>query len=416
MSRHDQHRYDEKERTRIRRNLVRWYTRHARDLPWRRTTDPYRIWISEIMLQQTTVKAVIGYYARFLDTFPTVEELAAAPEEKVLRQWEGLGYYSRARNIHRAAKVIVNELAGKFPKDIENLLRLPGIGRYTAGAIASFAFDQVAPIVEANTQRLYSRLLGYAGDIRSTAGQNLLWKFAEELVPRKSPGRFNQALMELGATLCTPMEPGCESCPLRQDCTAFRDGTQHTIPNAARRPEITDMTEVAVIVRSGGRFLLRRRSAGERWAGLWDFPRFPIEAGTLSTTPNKDATQPPRIAGASTRARKKLALACAQQCAAPPLALSIQRELQKQLRAQSGLTIEFGDVIAEMKHSVTRYRIRLVCVTADCRSGTIREPGILRWVPPSGFEDYPLSTTGRKIANLLSKKHLGQSYPAAIGR
>src|SRR3990172_6150877 len=262
------------EYARIRRNAVAWYARHARDLPWRRTTDPYRIWISEIMLQQTTVKAVVGYYERFLREFPTVEALAAAPEESVLRQWEGLGYYTRARNLHRAAGVVVRELSGRFPQEVDELLRLPGIGRYTAGAVASFAFDRPAPIVEANTQRLYSRLLGYAGDLRSSTGQRVLWQFAERLVPHKSPGRFNQALMELGATVCAPVDPQCDRCPMRRDCAALRHGRQNEIPLAHRRPEPTDVTEAAVAVRSQDAFLLLQRPAGQRWAGLWDFPRF----------------------------------------------------------------------------------------------------------------------------------------------
>lgn len=226
---------DSAEFSSFRRKLLAWYRCHARDLPWRRTTDPYHIWISEIMLQQTTVAAVIPYFERFLAQFPTVAELAAAPENEILRLWEGLGYYSRARNLHRAAKVVTEHYDGCFPQDILSLQALPGIGRYTAGAIASFAFDAAAPIVEANTLRLYSRLLGYDGDPRSKKGQSILWGFAESILPRTKPGRLNQALMELGGSVCLPREPHCESCPVQQHCRAFRDGTQATIPRTNRR-------------------------------------------------------------------------------------------------------------------------------------------------------------------------------------
>jgi A/G-specific adenine glycosylase len=224
----------------LRARLLTWYDAHRRGLPWRAErgarADPYRVWISEIMLQQTTVAAVVPYFERFLARFPTVGELADASEDEVLRQWEGLGYYSRARNIHKTAKLIVAERRGRFPDEVEQLIRLPGIGRYTAGAIASFAFDRPAPIVEANTLRLYCRLTGYAGDPRSAAGQRLLWEFAERVLPRRSPGRFNHALMELGATHCTPAEPDCPRCPVRSCCRAFAEGSQASIPRPASRP------------------------------------------------------------------------------------------------------------------------------------------------------------------------------------
>ena len=175
---------DSSEFASLRRRLIRWYERHARDLPWRHTTDPYRVWISEIMLQQTTVAAVVPYFQRFLTRFPTVRDLAAADENDVLRLWEGLGYYSRARNLRKAAQVIVSEHEGVFPCEVDVLQKLPGIGRYTAGAIASFAFDRRAPIVEANTLRLYCRLLGYADDPRSAVGQQALWSLAEAILPK----------------------------------------------------------------------------------------------------------------------------------------------------------------------------------------------------------------------------------------
>ncbi len=223
---------------RFRRNLLRWYDRAGRDLPWRATRDPYAVWISEVMLQQTTVAAVKPYFERFLERFPDVAALAAADESDVLRLWEGLGYYSRGRNLHRAARVVVEQHDGRFPEDVTTLQSLPGIGRYTAGAIASFAFDVPAPIVEANTVRLYARLTGLDGDPRSTAGQRALWEFAEAIVPAKRAGAFNHALMDLGATVCTINEPRCHDCPVRSCCRAFADGRQAEIPPPKRRRQL----------------------------------------------------------------------------------------------------------------------------------------------------------------------------------
>lgn len=350
-------------RRRFRRNLSAWYDRHARDLPWRRTGDPYRIWISEIMLQQTTVAAVVPYFERFLARFPDVGQLAAAPENDVLRLWEGLGYYSRARNLHRAAQRIVSDYGGVFPEDVEALHALPGIGRYSAGAIASFAFDRRAPIVEANTLRLYSRLLGYRGDPRSGDGQRWLWAFAEAVLPRRHPGRFNQALMELGATLCAPQRPDCANCPVRSCCRAFAEGAQHEIPRPKARPAVTDVTEAAVAVHRDGRFLLRRRGASERWAGLWDFPRFAVEE---------------------------------------PAAGAVERVVGERLIEMTGVAADLGRQLTELRHGVTRFRIRLLCFLAEYRSGGSEPHADQVWLAPAEFADYPLSVTGRKLARLLT--------------
>ena len=367
---------------RLRRNLITWYERHARDLPWRRTRDPYRIWISEIMLQQTTVAAVVPYFERFVERFPSVESLAAAEESDVLRLWEGLGYYSRGRNIHKAARTIASAFGGEFPQAPETLQQLPGIGRYTAGAITSFAFDRRAAIVEANTMRLHSRLLGYRGDPRSTAGQQVLWKFAADVLPKKHPGQFNQALMELGATVCTPAGPDCPNCPARSCCRAFADGTQHEIPPPKARPRTTHVVEATVAIRRGKQFLLRRRAPGERWAGLWDFPRFALENG--------------------------LGPALAAEFAGPSglrqsagLGNSL-RELEGQLEAATGIRAEIRSKPAEIRYGVTRFRIHLLCFVAVYRGGRIGAAAEQRWCSPLEFQNLPFSMTGRKFANLLA--------------
>ena len=369
--------------TAFRRQLIRWYERNARDLPWRRTTDPYRVWISEIMLQQTTVVAVVPYFERFLARFPTVNDLAAADENDVLRLWEGLGYYSRARNLRKAAQVIVHEHDSVFPSEVEALQKLPGIGRYTAGAIASFAFDRRAPIVEANTLRLYCRLLGYAGDPRAKEGQKQLWSFAESILPKTQPGRLNQALMELGASVCSPKEPDCEHCPIHAHCRAFLEGTQATIPQPATRPAITDVVEVSVAVRRGKKFLLRRRPPGERWAGLWDFVRFSL---------------PPRMgipARPALDRDSKAAKPDGQECPSADIVAAV--------REHTSLKVDLGPQLAELKHGVTRYRITLKCFTAEAVSGELRTDAEWQWVSSKDFGDYPLSVTGRKFAKLLTE-------------
>lgn len=343
--------------------LIRWYAHQGRDLPWRRSRDPYPIWISEIMLQQTTVAAVIPYFERFLKRFPNLSELAAAEEQEVLRYWEGLGYYSRARNIHKTARLVIDSHAGQFPREVLPLRELPGIGRYTAGAVASFAFDQRAPILEANTLRLYARLLGYSGDPRTTAGQEMLWNFAEQLLPATEPGRFNQALMELGQTLCTPLRPACEQCPVNFSCGAFARGLQEKIPQPARKPGITAVTETSVIIRRGDACLLVRRQPGERWAGLWDFPRFEGNAGDI------------------------------------PLL-----DLPERIRSVTKLDVAAPELLTEIRHSVTRFRITLRCFIVQSRRGIPRtEPREHRWVSLSELHDYPLSVTGRKLARLLTE-------------
>ena len=366
---------------RFRRNLSAWYARHARDLPWRNTDDAYRVWISEIMLQQTTVTAVVPYFERFVKRFPTVHDLGAAAEQEVLQCWEGLGYYSRARNIHKTARLLSTECAGRFPDDVEELVKLPGIGRYTAGAIASFAFGRRAPIVEANTLRLYCRLLGFRGDPRASAGQRMLWDFAERVLPRQSPGRFNQALMELGATLCTPTEPNCPACPARSCCRAFAEGAQSEIPMPACRPEITAVTEASVAVRKDDTYLLHRRDEGERWAGLWDFPRFPVA----------DQAVPAR------NSRRQRSAAGIPQTVSDDL----KRTLQADIAGTTGVTAEIWDLLTEIHHSVTRYRIRLLCLSAEYRSGSLNGSRDSRWVHPDDFGGLPLSVTGRKLATLL---------------
>ncbi|QEG33878.1 A/G-specific adenine glycosylase [Bythopirellula goksoeyrii] len=357
---------DSKCKQAFRRRLLAWYAKHERDLPWRKSQDPYRVWISEVMLQQTQVETVKPYFLRFLKAFPTVKNLAAAEESQVLRLWEGLGYYRRARGLHAAAKKIVAEHGGQFPRDVATLQTLPGIGRYTAGAIASIAFNQRAPILEANTIRLLARLLAYPDDPTKSVGQRLLWAMAEEILPRRDVARFNQALMELGSLVCTPTQPKCDACPVARNCAAFQEGLQNEIPRASVKMKFTDVREAVVVVRKNGKVIMRQCGPDERWAGLWDFPRFGIE----SEGP-----------------------------------LFVEEELVAKVRDQTGITAKPGSLLTTIKHGVTRYRITLDCYTAQYKSGRLK--GAMRWIRPAELAELPLSTTGRKLANRIIQSASG---------
>lgn len=239
--------------------LLNWYDAVKRDLPWRRTKDPYRIWLSEIMLQQTRVETVKGYYARFLERCPTVEALANAPEETVLKLWEGLGYYSRARNLQKAAQTITGGLGGVFPSDYESILRLSGIGPYTAGAIASIAFGQAVPAVDGNVYRVASRFFGIREDVGIPAVQKQIRQRVQECIPQDRPGDYNQALMELGATLCSPRNPDCAACPWQLHCDACREGDQDSLP-VHEKKQAPKAVEVAVcLLTCGSRVLVLPR-------------------------------------------------------------------------------------------------------------------------------------------------------------
>src|SRR5580693_5874747 len=255
----------------IRNRILVWYRKNKRDLPWRRNRDPYQVWISEIMLQQTRVAAVIPYYERFLERFPDVDALARAPEQTLLAAWAGLGYYSRARNLQKAARKI-QELGG-FPRDYSALLGLPGIGDYTAAAIASIAFDLPHAVIDGNVRRVLSRFTGERGNVDSLAVRNRIREVAGQILHRKRAGEFNQALMELGATVCLPKQPQCRLCPVARDCVARQLGIQNELPAKSVRtsPERVDK-ELLVIERAGKILIWQRPGEQRRLAGFWELP------------------------------------------------------------------------------------------------------------------------------------------------
>lgn len=257
------------------RRLLRWYDRMRRDLPWRagpnHTPTSYEILVSELMLQQTQVATVIPYFHRFLARFPTIAELAAADEQEVLRYWQGLGYYSRARNLLMAARQVMEKHRGEMPSEVEELLTLPGIGRYTAGAVSSIAFNRRAPILDGNVSRVLCRLEKIETDPRQGSTQSLLWQRAEDLLPRKRTGDFNSALMELGALICTPRSPQCLLCPVREHCAAFAAGVVERIPVRRTKPQTPLIERDTFCIRRRDRWLIEQRPSRGRWASMWQF-------------------------------------------------------------------------------------------------------------------------------------------------
>ena len=342
--------------------LLAWFSRNARVLPWRQSTDPYAIWVSEVMLQQTQVATVIPYFERFLRAFPTVQSLAKAAESEVLRHWEGLGYYRRARDLHQAAQVVVAEHDGRIENDPEVLAQLPGLGRYTVNAILSQAFDRRVPILEANSRRVLCRLLGIEQDPRRADVDRLLWATAGQLMPpARGAGRFNQALMELGALVCTPRQPACQVCPLADGCLARSLGRQEEIPVRPTPPAIEKVDDLALVIRRRKQVLIVQRPAHGRWAGLWEFPHH-------------------ELAESETHAQ-----------AAERLLSAIE------------LQADLGDELLTIRHAVTRFRITLVCLEAHHRLGTFRSQLFQQgsWVAPERLKDYPFSSPQRRLAQVV---------------
>ncbi|MCX8035826.1 MAG: A/G-specific adenine glycosylase [Candidatus Sumerlaeia bacterium] len=347
---------------RLQRALLAWFRRHARDLPWRRTCDPYRVWLSEIMLQQTRVDTVIPYYRRFLKAFPTVRALAAAPFECVLKLWEGLGYYSRARNLHRAAQMIAGERNGVFPQSAAEWQHLPGVGRYTAAAVASIAFGECAAVLDGNVRRVLIRLFALDRP-RATARQTaLLWAIAETLVPHKRAGDFNQAIMELGARVCTPRNPRCDVCPVRGHCEARKLGRQTQLPVRQARKALPHYDIVAAAIRRRGRYLLGRRRPDEMLGGLWEFPGGKVERGETH-----------------------------------------EQALRREIREELGIEVAVGRHVASVRHAYSHFAITLhvyQCTLVGGRPAPRRHTA-LAWVAPSEFDRYAFPGADRKFLHLL---------------
>ena len=253
------------------KRLIAWYAQHKRALPWRKARDPYKIWLSEVILQQTRVVQGLPYYERFVTAYPTVQDLAAASEEEILHLWQGLGYYSRARNLHKCSRYVVEKLGGVFPKSYHELLPLPGIGPYTAAAIASIAYDEPIAVVDGNVYRVLARLFGLQDDIASPAGQKVFQKLASSLIPSQSPGHYNEALMEFGALQCVPQQPRCHTCPFQNDCIAFQQKTQHLLPIKQRRVKVKERYLYYLLIHANDCVYVKQRKEKDIWHGLYDF-------------------------------------------------------------------------------------------------------------------------------------------------
>jgi A/G-specific adenine glycosylase len=273
--------------------LTKWYLKNKRDLPWRQTKDPYKIWLSEIILQQTRVEQGLPYYLKFVEKYPDIKKLAKAPEDEVLRLWQGLGYYSRARNLHFTAKEIANKHKGKFPDSYQNIIALKGIGAYTAAAIASFAFDLPHAVLDGNVMRVLSRYLGVEEPIDSAIGKNMLNEAAQDLLDKKNPSIYNQAIMEFGATFCVPAKPDCEKCPFNDSCEAFRIKKVDKLPRKAKKVKISNRYFHYLILENKGKTYIRKRPAGDIWQGLYEFPLVELKEQTafekiIKTQPFKE--------------------------------------------------------------------------------------------------------------------------------
>jgi A/G-specific adenine glycosylase len=330
-------------------------------LPWRETRDPYRIWISEVMLQQTQVKTVIPYFERFLASYPTLTELAQANEQDVLRMWEGLGYYRRARDLWRSAKHLSEDNHTTIPDEPAYVRALPGFGRYTTNALLSQAYDRRLPILEANSQRVLCRLFGIAENPKAPAVQKRLWQLAETLLPTKNVGDFNQALMELGALICTPSQPRCTDCPLKGYCAAKATNQQATIPWQNKLAKATAVTEVAVVVCKKDQLLLVQRPDEGRWAKMWEFPHHELE-----WMESHDA--------------------------------AVQR-LLNDLGVQGKVTQE----ITTIRHTVTRFNITMTCFQVCHQRGNVNATKYhdTAWIGIDDLASFPLSVPQRRLAKRL---------------
>jgi A/G-specific adenine glycosylase len=349
--------------TRLAALLLEWYSHNARDLPWRKSVSPYRIWVSEVMLQQTRVDAVIPYYRRWLKRFPSLKSLAAARERSVLALWEGLGYYSRARNLQMAAKIVVQEMGGRVPPDPDVFRRLPGVGEYTAAAVASIAFGRNIVALDANVRRVLARLSCMRLPVGSADGQARLRVFAAQHLPAGRAGDFNQGLMDLGALVCIPRKPRCESCPLGAVCVAHRHGLQNAVPARRQpRPRPHYHARAAAIVR-GDRVLLVRRNKAGLLGGMWEFPK---------------SSQGSRL---------------------PSQALMIRDLAAKPVGAQQ-LRILDGEALAVVDHTYSHFSITVHAYLCTARSSA-RRPEV-KWVALHQLAQYPMGKVDRTIAKRLA--------------
>jgi len=349
-------------------HLLDWFRKARRPLPWRQTYDPYQVWLSEVMLQQTQMDRAVAYFNRFIERFPDIFALAAASEEDVLRLWEGLGYYGRARNLLKAAREMVSVHNGLVPADPQTLSALPGVGRYTAGAVLSIAHGQDVPAVDANVERVLARRFDIAESPRDPVGKKLFANFAESLLPRGQARDFNQALMELGALVCTPRNPSCGNCPLAGECLALARGTVETRPSLPKaKPPVRIGMGTAVIVHKG-LFFVQKRNPGGVWAKLWEFPGGQMKPG-----------EPP------------------------------EETMLREVREETGFEVESRGKLAVIKHSYTRYRVTMHAYLAEFPEGVeppaprLTAATASRWLPLGALAGLAFPTAMRKLMAAIER-------------
>jgi len=338
------------------RLLLNWYQQHGRTLPWRDHPDSYAVWVSEIMLQQTRVETVIPYFEKWMKLFPDVSALANASEQDVLNAWEGLGYYSRARNLHKAAKIIVEKFNGNLPRDLIDLRSLPGIGRYTVGAIASMAFGMDEPTLDGNLRRVFARLFDVSEFADSPAGEKILWELAAQNMPKGQAGDYNQALMDLGATICVPKNPRCLLCPLMKICESRKNGTQDVRPVLKPKKAVPRHVHVAAVIIQRGRVLLAQRPSKGLLGGMWEFPNSRVNADPA-------------------------------------------KELIKVIDAAYKLRVEKKDALGVIEHAYTHFKVTVHAFRCDC--DPIPKNKSLKWVRVSELDNYPMGKVDRQIARLI---------------
>jgi A/G-specific adenine glycosylase len=349
---------------RLSSRLLAWYRDNQRILPWRGPPrgDPYAVWVSEIMLQQTRVEAVIPYFERWMRLFPDVRALAGASEREVLNAWEGLGYYSRARNLHKAAKIVVDQHNGEIPRDLDELRKLPGIGRYTVGAIASIAFNMDVSALDGNIKRVYARLFDVSQPVDSPAGEKILWELADENIPKGQAGDYNQALMDLGATICVPKNPRCLICPVRVLCRARQNGRQEQRPVMKPKKDVPHYVHAAGVIIKRGRVLLAQRPSNGLLGGMWEFPN-----GRVNGDPAKE------------------------------LAKALKTGYKLRLRVKQGGNIQNKTALGVVQHAYSHFTVTVYAFECDLVS--MSKDKNLKWVSLKELDHFPMGKIDRQIAN-----------------
>ena len=369
---------------RLASKLLTWYRTNKRDLPWRGHPSPYAVWVSEIMLQQTRVEAVIPYFEKWMRLFPTVGALARASEQEVLNAWEGLGYYSRARNLHRAARVVAEQYNGEIPRDPQQLRQLPGIGRYTLGAIASIAFGMDVSALDGNIKRVYARIFDVTEPVDSTAGEKILWALADKNLPKGYAGDYNQALMDLGASICVPKNPRCLICPVMSLCQARQNGTQNRRPVRSPKKEVPHYVHATGVVIERGKVLLAQRPSNGLLGGMWEFPNGRVEG--------EPAAELPDALKLAYDLRVKVMQA---QRGARPVHVSTVGRDEAHAGSPSGARLGI------VHHAYSHFSVEVHVFTCSLVSAA---PGTnLRWVSLKKLDEYPMGKIDRQIANLIAK-------------